>query len=306
VDVTSRKRSWLVVAIAILLMALRRTISLISYVSQSREIQLNTLAELVALATSALLVIGLSGIAPLFKSMQKAKEELERQTNQLDELNEELKSFSYSVSHDLKTPVRHIEGYIKLIQDKLGDKLDEEGRDYIARIQHSSVQMSHLINNLLRFSQETSGGINRDTVNLSELTAKILDQLKADQPDRKVEVKIAQGVFAEGDPELLHVVLENLLGNAWKFTTKEEQAVIEFGSCEQDGKTAYFVRDNGIGFDQTRSREIFKPFKRLHTAPEFAGTGIGLATAARIIRRHGGRIRAESTPGEGATFYFSV
>ena len=236
--------------------------------------------------------------------------ELERRvqerTAQADAINKELAAFGDSVSHDLRAPLRHVEEFSKLLLLECAGQLDPRGRLYLDRIQACTRRMGQLITDLLRLSRMTGVTMVSQAVNLSALCKSIVAELRRGEPRRRVECVIAPAVLAEGDPGLLRVALENLLGNAWKYTSKHATARIEFGTTEHEGRVRYFVRDDGAGFDMARAGKLFAAFQRLHGEADFAGTGIGLATVQRIIHRHGGRIWAESAVDQGATFYFSL
>jgi PAS domain S-box-containing protein len=218
----------------------------------------------------------------------------------------ELESFCYSVSHDLRAPLRGMAGFSCILQEKYSGKLDETGNDYLRRIQAAAERMGQLIDNLLNLAQVTRGPLRFERVDLSALASKAVQVLVDREPERHVETTIAQGIETEGDPDLLGLVLENLLGNSWKYTRKGTRPSIEFGKCILDGKTVYFVRDNGIGFDMAHASMLFRPFHRLHAGDEFEGNGIGLATVERIVARHGGRVWAKGEPGKGAQFFFTL
>jgi light-regulated signal transduction histidine kinase (bacteriophytochrome) len=225
---------------------------------------------------------------------------------QLESSQRELETFSYSVSHDLRAPLRHIDGFSKALLDDCGTQLDPEGIEYLSRICQAVGKMSQLIDALQQLSRVARAELNRQQVNLSTTAQIILLELKLANPERKVEFQVAEEVSAEADGRLVRQLLEILIGNAWKFTSKERQGRIEFGSLEQEGETVYFVRDNGVGFDMNYADKLFSVFHRLHRADEFEGSGVGLAIAQRIVRRHEGRIWAESAPGRGATFFFTL
>ncbi len=227
-------------------------------------------------------------------------------TAQLRATNRELESFSYSVSHDLRAPLRAVDGFSQALEEDYADVVDDIGKDYLHRIRAASQRMSQLINDVLYLSRVTRLGMHLKQVNLSELAKDVVTELRLRDAEREVEFIIEDEVFAQADDRLLRIALENLLGNAWKFTSKHERARIEFGVTEQDGETVYFVRDDGAGFDMNYADKMFTAFQRLHRISEFEGTGIGLATVQRVIHRHGGRIWAEGAVEQGATFYFTL
>ncbi len=228
-------------------------------------------------------------------------------TAELQAANRELESFSYSVSHDLRAPLRAIDGFSQAVIEDYADRLDDRGRDYLDRVRTATQHMGHLIDDLIKLARVARAEMQREAVDLSELAGSVLASLQASEPARKVDWHIEPGLTALGDASLLRVVLDNLLGNAWKFTGKQASARIEFGVLRQAGsEQAYFVRDNGVGFDMTYAGKLFGAFQRLHAMSEFPGTGIGLATVQRIIHRHGGRVWAEGATGKGATFYFTL
>ena len=234
------------------------------------------------------------------------EQHVNERTAQLTAANQELEAFSYSVTHDLRTPLRILDGYSKILVEDHAGQLDEEGKHYLARIQEASRRMDSLINDLLNLSRVTQAQFARKQVNLSALAQLISAELKAQDPHRMVAFEIAPDLVVEGDPDLLKIALENLLGNANKFTSRREQAVIQVDKFEREGKWVYFVRDNGAGFDKNYSDKLFGAFQRLHNEKDFPGTGIGLATVRRIINRHGGAIWAEGAVDQGATFYFTL
>jgi len=227
-------------------------------------------------------------------------------TARLEALNRELEAFSYSVSHDLRAPLRSIDGFSQSLLEDYAGRLDDTGRDYLCRVRAASQRMAQLIDDLLNLSRITRAEIYREEVDLSALARSIVAELQKSQPERPVEFTIAPGLAAEGDARLLRIALENLLNNAWKFTSKHPAARIEFGAMEQEGQTVYFIRDDGAGFDMAYADKLFGAFQRLHTASEFPGTGIGLATVQRIIHRHGGCVWARGEVERGATFYFTL
>ncbi len=227
-------------------------------------------------------------------------------TAQLEAANKELEAFAYSVSHDLRAPLRIIDGFTRAIEEDEAHKLDDTGKDYFRRVRAAAEKMAQLIDALLSLSRQTRGEPHRTTVDMGSLAKAAADDLRKTQPDRRVEFVIADGITVQGDAVMLRAALENLLGNAWKFTGKCDPARIEFGVMQQEEKNTYFVRDNGAGFDMTYARKLFTAFQRLHTTDEFPGLGIGLATVQRIVHRHGGRIWAEGEVDKGATFYFTL
>ena len=237
---------------------------------------------------------------------REAAEELALRAEELARANAELEQFSYSVSHDLRAPLRAIDGYSRILLEDFADDLDEEGKGYLMRVQANSQRMGLLIDDLLDLSRITRSPLRREEVDLSGLASSILAELEGSEPERRVQTGVAEGLVANADPGLLRVALENLLGNAWKFTSREPEAAIELGVTDRDGVEAFYVRDNGAGFDARYSDKLFAPFQRLHGDREFEGTGIGLATVQRVIHRHGGQVWAESELDEGATFYFTL
>jgi len=233
-------------------------------------------------------------------------EQLRRKIEELSAANRELEAFSYSVSHDLRAPLRSVDGFSQEILEDYRDKLDENGIDSLRRVRAASQRMGLLIDGLLNLSRLSRSEIFRSRVDLSAVAHDIAENLRKTLPERKVEVVIAEGVVEDGDERLLYVLLQNLLGNAWKFTERVEKARLEFGAKKGEGMTIYYVRDNGAGFDMAYADKLFRPFQRLHDAADFSGTGIGLATVQRIIHRHGGKVWAEGEVGKGATFYFTL
>lgn len=271
-----------------------------------------TLAAWVAVLAGSCTVLVLMGRKRRLaeQRLQRLNEELEtrvaRRTVQLEVANKELEAFAHSVSHDLRAPLRGIDGFSQVLLEDYADRLDDQGKDSLVRVRRGCQQMGRLIDGLLRLSRLTRVEMRHEMVDLSGLARTIAGQLQENDPHRPVELSIAPGLEVEGDAELLRVALENLLGNAWKFTGKQERARIEFGVTRVAGERAYFVRDDGSGFEMQYADKLFGPFQRLHAATEFSGTGIGLATVQRIIHRHGGRIWAEGAVEQGATFYFTL
>jgi light-regulated signal transduction histidine kinase (bacteriophytochrome) len=224
----------------------------------------------------------------------------------LEHKNRELESFSYAVSHDLRAPLRRIESFSRAVQEGHADGLDETGRHYLDRVREASQQMSQLIDDVLYLARVTRAEMREHEVDLSGLTALLIERMREAEPDRSVEVKIRPSVVVLADGQLLRIALENLLENAWKFTARTAAPRIEFGLTHVAGEPTYFVRDNGAGFDMAYADRLFGPFQRLHLQSEFPGTGIGLATVQRIVHRHGGRVWAEGMLGQGATFHFTL
>ena len=224
---------------------------------------------------------------------------------ELETANIELEAFNFSVSHDLRRPLGNINGYCQVLQQFCAEKLDEQCSGYLRNIYQATLTMTGLIETLLNFSRILRTKMYYETVDLSAMAQAVAASLKAAEPDQRVTFRIAEGITVNGDAGLLEIALNNLIGNAWKYSGKRDEAIIEFGVTERDGKPAFFVRDNGCGFDMADAGQLFAPFQRLH-GEEFEGHGIGLASVERIIRRHGGRVWAESEPDKGATFYFTL
>jgi PAS domain S-box-containing protein len=237
---------------------------------------------------------------------KRAEQEIRRRSAELEAANKELEAFCYSVSHDLRAPLRGIDGFSQALLEDYGSKLDAEAQDSLQRIRSATQRMGMLIDDLLNLSRFTRIEMQRQPTDLSAIGKEVVATIRQSQPPRDVEIVIAPELRAESDPRLMHVVLENLLGNAWKFTSKKEHARIEFGRTNRNGASAFFVKDNGAGFDPAYTGRLFGAFQRLHAMAEFPGTGVGLATVQRIIHRHGGRIWAEGAVDQGATFYFTL
>lgn len=238
-----------------------------------------------------------------------ARELAEIRATFVDELrskNIELEAFSYSVSHDLRAPLRSIDGFSKLLLVDYADKLDAKGQDYLHLVRESAQRMGELIDDLLLLSRVGRADLNRDQIDLSEIARGVSEELKKKDPDRHVKWCIEDQLLVEADSGLMRVAFDNLLGNSWKFTAKVSAPRIEVGTDQQEGVAVFFVRDNGAGFSMEYAEKLFSPFQRLHAESEFEGTGIGLATVHRIIDRHGGRIWADSAVDHGATFYFTI
>ena len=234
------------------------------------------------------------------------EELVQERTAELEEANKELEAFSYSVSHDLRAPLRSITGFSQLLLDGYAEELDEKGTHFLERIIDGGRRMGQLIDDMLNLSRVSRSELRRRQVNLSAVARRIAEEFRTAEPGRKVEFVIADGLTTEGDGQLLQQVLENLLGNAWKFAEKREKARIEFGHMERGDEGIYFVRDNGAGFDMAYANRLFNPFQRLHRTSDYSGTGIGLATVKRIVVRHGGRVWIEGEVDKGATVYFTL
>ncbi|MDO8769221.1 MAG: PAS domain S-box protein, partial [Burkholderiaceae bacterium] len=235
------------------------------------------------------------------------EERVRQRTSQLEAVNRELEAFSYSVSHDLRSPLNTIDGFSQLMERMASDKVGEKGQHYLSRIRAGTRQMGELIEGLLSLAKLSRDPLRAGTVDLANIAAQVVQACREREPERQVDIDIQANLLARGDPLLLSVVMHNLLGNAWKFTSRRQAPRIEVG-CEtgEDGDTVYFVKDNGAGFDMAYVDKLFGTFQRLHSPSDYAGTGVGLATVKRIIDRHGGRVWAEAAEGQGATFYFTL
>ncbi len=234
------------------------------------------------------------------------EQELLRRGTQLEQTNAELEAFAYAVSHDLRAPLRSIDGFSLALAEDYADKLDDTGKDYLTRVRTSAQRMGDLIDAILRLSRQTRKELQRQPVDISALSRAIVEQLRAEEPQRAVHVTIEDGLVADGDKELIANVMENLVRNAWKFTKNQPSAHITVSRTAENGQTVFCVTDNGAGFDMKDAGKLFVPFQRLHSAAEFPGIGIGLSTVKRIVQKHGGRIWAKGTPGGGASFCFSL
>jgi light-regulated signal transduction histidine kinase (bacteriophytochrome) len=244
------------------------------------------------------------------ENLRQLNEELEQRvaerTRQLEAANKELEAFSYSVSHDLRAPLRSIDGFSEILEKRFAERLDDTGRDYLGRVRRASRRMGELIDDLLLLARVTRAELHKEAIDLSRMVQDLVCEMQAAAPQRQVECVIQDGIVVQADARLIKVVLENLLGNAWKFTAHQSAPCIEFGMIEREDEKVIFLRDNGAGFDMQYAGKLFGAFQRLHKVDEFEGTGIGLATVQRIIHRHGGRIWAEGQTGVGATFYFAI
>lgn len=242
----------------------------------------------------------------ILKLNEELEQKVNERTSQLQVTNQELESFCYSVSHDLRGPLRSISGFTQALTEELPDELPGESKRYIDKILAATTRMGQLIEDLLNLSRVSRGELVRQDFNLSDVAAEVIRDLQARDPVYKVDVSIWDGIMVNGDAKLLRIVLENLLNNAWKFSSKQSHPRVEVGSMIDGAREVYYVRDNGAGFDMAYADKLFGAFQRLHGMNEFPGTGIGLATVQRIIHRHGGRIWFNSSPGNGAIFYFTV
>jgi PAS domain S-box-containing protein len=240
------------------------------------------------------------------KKVRELNESERRHATQLEAVNKELEAFSYSVSHDLRAPLRSIDGFSLALIEDYADKLDDQGNSYLTRIRVATQRMARLIDDLLKLAWLTRSEMRAESVGLSALANAILAEFQKAEPDRRVECVVQEHLVCCGDPVLLRSVLENLLGNAWKFTAKTPHARIELAMEQQDGEPVYMVRDNGAGFDMKHAKKLFGAFQRLHAAADFPGAGVGLATVQRIIHRHHGKVWAQGEEGGGATFSFTL
>ena len=303
---------------------IRATIARMTALETTRLEQLRTsiiehgrrvLAAWVGLAALllALLVIAYVAVVREFARRDAAEDRiqvlnsaLQRQLKELIGLNEELEAFSYSVSHDLRAPLRAIDGFSLALLEDYSNKLDEAGIRHLQRVRKASGRMAELIEDLLTLSRVSRKPLQLQSVDLSDIATEIREHLEHAEPSRQIRFAITPGISTIGDPGLLRIVLENLLNNAWKFTRRQTNGLIEFGTLQHEDGPVHFVRDNGAGFDMSYANKLFRPFQRLHAETDFEGTGVGLATVARVVQRHGGEIWAEGEAGKGATFYFTL
>jgi light-regulated signal transduction histidine kinase (bacteriophytochrome) len=240
------------------------------------------------------------------REIHRLNEHLERRVQDLDSVNKELEAFSYSVSHDLRAPLTRIAGFSQALEEAYATQLDDTGRQYVERVHSSARRMCQLVDDLLNFSRVTRVEMRRESVDMSAMARNIAAELEARDPERRTTFVVADGLQAVGDPAMVRATLLNLIENSWKFTGKRADGCIEVGARMDGDESVFFVRDNGAGFDPALAHKLFNPFQRLHSNAEFEGTGIGLATAERIIRRHGGRIWADGEVDRGATFSFTL
>lgn len=242
------------------------------------------------------------------------EQRLNERTAEMTALNKELEAFAYSVSHDLRAPIRSIDGFSLALLEDYGQHLNPEAQDYLTRIRTATLRMGQLIDDMLTLSRLSRTRMRRQTIDLSAMARRIAKDLLATEPQRQVEFRIAEPLTVRGDAALINSLMESLLGNAWKFSSKNPTALIEFGAVDEPsgnaepagGARTFFVRDDGAGFDMSYASKLFGAFQRLHTAQQFPGAGVGLAFVQRIIHRHGGRVWAQGAPGKGATFYFTL
>jgi light-regulated signal transduction histidine kinase (bacteriophytochrome) len=239
------------------------------------------------------------------RELRSLNTSLERSLHEQQILNKELEAFSYSVSHDLRAPLRSIDGFAQALREDWGDRLDETGQDHLSRVRNAAQRMGRLIDDLLKLSRLSRAQVQRIDVNLAQIARDITRELEERNPARKVQWNIEDDLRANCDPSLARIVLENLLGNAWKFTSKTAEARIDFMKMPDTEPPTFVIRDNGAGFDMQYADKLFAPFQRLHGDREFPGTGIGLATVQRIVHKHGGDVRTRAAVGQGASFYFS-
>jgi PAS domain S-box-containing protein len=249
----------------------------------------------------------LEGLSRELQEMNTGLEQrVTRRTMELEAINKELEAFSYSVSHDLRAPLRSIDGFSNKILKDYGDRFDDQAKDYFNRIMNASRKMGTLIDDLLHLARLTRIEMRIETANMSEMAEAIVRELKESAPQRQAEINIRENMVVAADRNLMQIALQNLLGNAWKYSKNQELTKIEFAFYNENGRTIYYIKDNGVGFDMKYADKLFVAFQRLHSVAEFEGTGIGLATVQRIIRRHHGNIWAKSQPGQGTTFYFTL
>lgn len=269
-----------------------------------KEIEVSSSLSLVRADSGA--VIGLSSVARDVSAQKQAERALDLARRQAEAATRELEAFSYSVAHDLRAPLRSIDGFSQVLLEDYAGSLDAEASKHLCRVRESAQRMAELIDDLLNLSRVTRGEMQRESVDLSALAHAAIERLERTGSERSVEWRLEEGLVARGDPRLLAIALDNLLGNAWKFTARGPHARIDVGATRREGELVYFVRDTGAGFDMAYASKLFGVFQRLHTAAEFEGTGIGLATVQRIVQRHGGRVWAEGAVNQGATFFFTL
>jgi signal transduction histidine kinase len=275
------------------------------YSLRARTDRQDELGQLVQAFNGMLDTIELQNRA-LLHANEHLEDEVEARTTELRATNRELEAFTYSVSHDLRSPLRSVDGFSAALLEDCGEKLDGVGKEYIGRIRAASQRMGNLIDSLLHLSRVSRQDMKLSSVDLAQMAQEIFENLRAGNPERQVEFVCPERLMANGDRDLLRIVLENLLGNAWKYSGKTDSARVELSAYDRNGEMVYCVRDNGAGFDMKYVDKLFGPFQRLHRDQEFEGLGIGLATVARIVHRHGGEIWAEAQIDKGAAFYFTL
>lgn len=260
------------------------------------------------MAVSVLSVMTLVGLFAFIaqRARRQLMHELEMRNANLAAVNKELESFAYSISHDLRAPLRGIDGFAHMLAEEYGGVLDAQGKNYLERVRAAAQRMGALIDDILELSRISRHSMRRSKVSLIRLAHEVLEELAQSAPGRQVETVVEEGCVAFGDPQLLRIMMQNLLENAWKYTGREAAPKIEFGRETKEDDVVFFVRDNGTGFDMKYADRLFSPFQRLHKPEEFKGNGIGLATVARIVHNHGGNVWADSAPGRGATFRFTL
>ncbi len=324
IRLTGERWAWGLISAAILLMTVRRCIPLYHMAMHGSSYKADAAAEIIALAISVLMVIGIARIAPLFQSISQAKEEAQQaeqemralkdgleqrvsqRTAQLEAANKELEAFAYSVSHDLRAPLRAIDGFSGILREDYADKLDDEGRRLLGVVGSNAKRMEQLIDDILKFSRTGRTELSLVRVDMDKLARGAVEELCANDACKRAQIDIGALPPALGDSSMLRQVIVNLLGNAVKFSRNKDEPRIEIEGESQGDEVVYHVRDNGVGFDMRQADKLFGVFQRLHGGEEFEGTGIGLAIVKRIVSRHGGRVWAEGHPNEGAVFHFSL
>lgn len=303
IRITGKPLGWVLICSALLLMIIRRALVLLGQYDFGVGIDL--LTESVSLLISLFMLAGILFIEPLFRSMQLTQELIRSQSAQLASINRDLESYAYTLTHDLKAPLRRIIGYLDLIREDYPQAM-HEAREWLTRIGTNAHEMERLIESILQFSRSGHAEILRQKVNVSAMANEILRELQSMDSGRVVRIRVEPDIQVYTDPNLIRIVLQNLLGNAWKFTRLREDAQIVVSAEKRDGRTFVIIRDNGVGFDESQVTNLFKPFVRLRSEAVYAGFGIGLATVKRIIERLDGDIVASGGNDRGATFSFTV